>query len=156
MRAPFKTSRASAVTGNPASAPVAGGFSLLELLVVLAIIALIGALTLPNLGRLYDSASRSTERSRIMDQLGTVADMARRHRQDYAVIGSTASSEALPDGFSPYPLELADGWAVTVEAPILVRSTGFCGGGRVTVSHTESPPRTVDLAPPLCRVGDVW
>ena len=127
------------------------GFSLLELLVVLAIIALIGALTLPNLGGLYGSASRSTERNRIMDQLSTVADVAKLHRQDYAVIGTTSAT--LPDGFSAYPLELPDGWSVKVEAPILVRSSGFCGGGRVTVSHTESPPRTVSLVPPLCRVG---
>ncbi len=50
-------------------APSVRGFTLLELMVVLALLGLIVAIALPNLQTLYDSVTRNTQRDRILDQI---------------------------------------------------------------------------------------
>ena len=122
---------------------------------MLAIIALLGAVALPNMSRLYGSATRVTERERILDQFAALGAEAMRDNRNYAVFGTDADARSLGDeGFVPYPLVVPDGWQVTIDPPILVRANGVCGGGRVTLRHPDSPPIDLDLAPPFCRVSD--
>ena len=148
------TASGGADAGGAARAP-GGGFTLLELLVVLAIIALLGAVALPSMSRLYDSATRATERERILDQFAALGAEAMRDNRNYAVFGTDADARPLGDeGFVPYPLTVPDGWQVTIDQPILVRANGVCAGGRVTLRHPDSPPIDLDLVPPFCRVPD--
>lgn len=134
------------------------GFSLLELLVVLALVSLIGALALPNLMGLYDSATRATERDQILDQLAGIGREAMLKGHGYAVYGTTPGPRpaAAPDfGVRPYPLIVPEGWQVELDRPLTVRPNGVCLGATVTLSHPDAPPSEVALAPPYCRVdGD--
>ena len=124
-------------------------------MVVLAIIALLGAVALPSMSRLYDSASRATERERILDQFAALGAEAMRDNRNYAVFGTDDDAQPLGDeGFVPYPLTVPDGWQVTIDQPILVRANGVCAGGRVTLRHPDSPPIDLDLVPPFCRIPD--
>ena len=131
----------------------AAGFSLMELLVVLAIVALVGAVTVPNLARLVAGATLSTERQRILNQFASLGVEAMQRNRSFAVLGTNAEdSTAHPEEFEPYRFPLPDGWEVRLEEPILVRANGVCGGGRVTLLHADAPPVEFELTPPLCRV----
>ena len=134
------------------------GFSLLELLVVLALVSLIAALALPNLMGLYDSATRATERDQILDQLAGLGREAMLKGHGYAVYGTTAGpppSEAPDFAVQPYPLIVPEGWQVELDRPLWVRPNGVCLGATVTLSHPDAAPVEVALAPPYCRVdGD--
>lgn len=134
--------------------PRTTGFSLLELLVVLALVSLIGALALPNLMGLYDSATRATERDQILDQLAGIGREAMLKGHGYAVYGTPATRPVAVQDFDvrPYPLVVPEGWLVELDQPLRVRPNGVCLGATVTLSHPDAPPVEIALAPPYCRV----
>ena len=133
------------------------GFSLLELLVVLALVSLIGALALPNLMGLYDSATQATERDQILDQLAGIGREAMLKGHGYAVYGTASGlppSDALNTGVQAYPLVVPEGWQVELDRPLRVRPNGVCLGATATLSHPDAAPVEVALEPPYCRVED--
>lgn len=141
-----------------------GGFTLLELLVVLVLAGLALALALPNLDRLHGATTRATERDRILDQIAALGREAAANGQAYVLTSSAPSEDpqadppeegqpAPPPDFAAYPLDLPQGWQVRVEEPILVRATGVCLGGTVTLLHEDSASRRITLKPPFCAVA---
>ena len=133
------------------------GFSLLELLVVLALVSLVGALALPNLMGLYDRATRATERDQILDQLAGLGREAMLKGHGYAVYGTASSllpGDALNTGVQAYPLVVPEGWQVELDRPLRVRPNGVCLGATVILSHADAAPVEVALEPPYCRVED--
>ena len=134
------------------------GITLVELLVVLALLAVIAAVALPNLERLTASMTRDTQLEHIKNQIATLGAAAMLDGRDYIVLGTDpAAGEDLAArlvGRTPYPLDVPDGWVVVIEEPILVRASGVCLGGRVTLAHEELEPVHVDLEAPFCRVHD--
>ena len=133
-----------------------GGATLLELLVVLGLLLIIAALAVPNFERLTGSVTRNAERDRILDQFGGLPTQAMLQGRDFVVLGT----EALDDdaaaravvGRTVYDLDVPDGWQVRLDAPVLVRATGVCLGGTVTLLHDDIPPVQVELQAPYCRV----
>ena len=132
------------------------GFSLLELLVVLALVSLVATLALPNLVGLYDSATRATERDSILDQFAGIGREAMLKGHGYAVYGTAGPqpSDVPNAGVHAYPLLVPEGWQVDLDRPLRVRPNGVCLGATVTLSHPDSAPVEVALAPPYCRVED--
>ena len=145
------------MTHDEYGAPPRTGFSLLELLVVLALVSLVGALALPNLMGLYDSATRATERDQILDQLAGIGREAVLKGHGYAVYGTASGlppSDAPNTGVQAYPLVVPEGWQVELDRPLRVRPNGVCLGATVTLSHPDAAPVEVALVPPYCRVED--
>ena len=66
------------------------GFTLLELLVVLALLGLVTAIAFPNLERLYVSATQATERDYVLDQVAALGREAVLQGRAYVVFGSAA------------------------------------------------------------------
>ena len=129
------------------------GFTLIEVIIVLVILGLLAGLVLPNMPGLFESATRATERDRILDQFAALGAEAVRQGRDFAVLGTGADFDpATYMDFEPYPFVVPEGWEVLVEEPILVRANGVCLGGTVTLRHAEAPPTELELIPPLCRV----
>ncbi|MCY4119577.1 MAG: prepilin-type N-terminal cleavage/methylation domain-containing protein, partial [Acidobacteria bacterium] len=132
------------------------GVTLVELLVVVTLLAVLAAVALPNLERLTASMTRDTQLEHIKNQIATLGATAMLDGRDYIVLGT--DPEAATDlaahlvGRTPYPLDVPDGWVVVIEEPILVRASGVCLGGRVTLTHEELEPVHVDLEAPFCRV----
>ncbi|MDE0192376.1 MAG: prepilin-type N-terminal cleavage/methylation domain-containing protein [Gammaproteobacteria bacterium] len=132
------------------------GITLVELLVVVTLLAVLAAVALPNLERLTASMTRDTQLEHIKNQIATLGATAMLDGRDYIVLGT--DPEAATDlaahlvGRTPYPLDVPDGWVVVIEEPILVRASGVCLGGRVTLTHEELEPVHVDLEAPFCRV----
>ena len=148
------------VNAPAAKCRTAPGFSLLELLVVLALMALLATLTLPNLQRIYASAQRTTERDLILKQLGSLPSIALLRQRDYVVLGTDVattepSNGEAPIDAEPYPLQVPEGWHVVFDKPLVVRASGVCLGAELTLSHADTPTLRVPLQPPYCAVDDV-
>ena len=156
------------------------GFTLLELLVVLALVGLVAAIAFPNLERLYGSVTRETERDHIHDQFTGLGLRAMRQGRNFVVfgegapaasglpgpeqIGATLTAEDLAStagdiasaplaGFTSYSIDLPEGWEILLDPPLVVRATGVCLGASLTLRYQgEAEPR-IDLTAPYCRVS---
>lgn len=149
------------------------GFTLLELVVVLALVSLLTIMAVPNLRRLSGAVTRTTERNAILDRLANLGRQAMLQRRAYLLVGSDAPDAmkkpppvADPDDedpsapahvspfeqHEPYRMDLPDGWTLHLPAPILVRANGVCLGGEVELSYNGVPDVRLVLEPPYCRV----
>lgn len=132
------------------------GFTLLELLIVLALLGLVTAVALPNLERLYVAATRTSERDHVLDQVAALGREAMLRGRAYVVFGNAqapgAAEAARYAEYETYVVDVPDGWRLELDRPLLVRANGVCLGGALTLSHPEEEAVRVELAPPYCRV----
>lgn len=156
-----------------ASSAYAPGFTLLELIVVLALVSVVTVLAAPNLQRLYGAVARTTERNVILDRLANLGRQAMLQRRAYLLVGADTpdepkrpyaparsddedapASERVPsfEQHEPYRMDLPDGWTLHLPAPILVRANGVCLGGEVALSYNGAPDVRLVLEPPYCHV----
>ena len=127
----------------------AAGFTLLELLVVMAVIGLLAAVVTPNLQRLVGSFDRATRRD------GLIADVAALSYRAYAIgqsfeLADGGFAELLRDG-NPV-LAVPQGWRVEVVAPIRFGFNGRCSGGQVTLVAPDGARELLSLAAPACAL----
>ncbi|MCA2998434.1 MAG: prepilin-type N-terminal cleavage/methylation domain-containing protein [Rhodocyclaceae bacterium] len=118
------------------------GFTLLEMLVVLALIGVMAGIALPNFSRFLESFSVRNQWAGVEREL---ADLP------YQVFVS-GSPFQLDSGSAEKRLTtLPEGWRVEVANPILYRFSGWCEGGRLTVVSAGGERRNYQLAAPTCR-----
>jgi general secretion pathway protein G len=125
----------------------ARGFTLTELLIVLAIAALVGALAVPPLSRLMDRWAFHLERSDLERQIDRLPQVARGEGHSIVLTSWPSNSPADP----AYPVKVPRGWRLQATAPILYRFDGSCEGGELSISKGADAVRYV-LAPPLCQL----
>lgn len=127
-------------------ATAAGGFTLLEMLIVLVMLTAVSALVAPRLIRTYDAVAGSGERAEVRRQLERLPLEA---RAMYAPLAFEADDPALA-----LHLELPEGWTVVPQDAFRVEATGLCpGGARLRVAG-RGAVETWRLAPPGCEVRD--
>ena len=134
------------------------GFTLLELIVVLALVGLVTVLALPNLERMYEGFTRKAEQGRILNRIAGLGREAMLRGRAFAVYGAGEdAAEAIADrrvsGFEPYDLDVPPGWEVNLDRPLLVRANGVCLGATVTLVHRGVSAARVVLQAPYCRVN---
>lgn len=125
--------------------PRTRGFTLLEILVVIALLGLMTGLALPRLDRLFDSLRFAFERDDVVQAIGELPFIAFQQ-------GRAFSFTRYPpqEGDDDLPLNLPEGWTVHADQPIVYRANGVCGGGVVTFTYAgRSSVGT--LAAPLCQ-----
>jgi general secretion pathway protein G len=140
-----------------------GGFTLLELLIVLAIMAGLVAIAVPQFLQLYSRVSASFERADLERQILELPQLVRQRGRGGVLLDpaqelapGSAAADSVPPGSSGFEqwdtlrLELPPGWAMRVPKPVFYRFTGVCSGGEVDLSL---PPTVLryKLIPPLCR-----
>lgn len=125
------------------------GFTLLEMLVVLAIMGLLLALAFPALATAYDRARFAFGRDTVERELDMLPLRAygesRRIVLDYP--NGQAPQETTPETVM---LNLPEGWRARTEAPIVFTETGVCLGGDVSLALGREI-FTYRLNPPRCR-----
>lgn len=125
------------------------GFTLVELLVVLAVMGLALSMVAPSLERTVASVDRAARRD------GLVADLAGLSYRAYALgqpfeLSNESLSQVLADG-NPV-LGVPWGWRVEVERPIRFSFNGWCSGGAVKLVSLDGNVEQVQLVAPDCRL----
>ena len=132
------------------------GFTLLELLVVLAVLGLATALAMPNLQRLYAAATQASERDYVLDQFSALGREAMMRGRAYVVFGNAPPPDPAETAryaeYETYVVDVPAGWRLGLDRPLVVLANGVCLGGALTLSHEETAAVRVELAPPYCRV----
>lgn len=120
----------------------AAGFTLLEMIVVLAILGLTAALVGPSMLRGIDSWRRQAAMDALLDQLRALPGNARASGKPIAVSDATLAAAAPP-------LRIDADWSLRVPEPWSVGANGVCQGGEVVVANTFGE-RTILVAAPFC------
>jgi len=121
------------------------GFSLLEMLVVLALTSLTVALVVPRLSGSVAAIQRSGDRAEVVRQL---QELPMRARQQATTISVPAQADLVD------LLDLPEGWGVVALTPLTVRENGICLDADVQVTVADGPAEKWSLAMPDCAVGD--
>ena len=131
------------------------GFTLVEVVVALAVLASLIAIASPQFIKLYARARASLEQEDLERQLlelpQKVRDGGRAGILTDPSAGPTRSAADM--GFDEpqmLRIDLPEGWSMQVPKPIFYHFTGACDGGEVTLSL---PPLALHyvLTAPLCR-----
>ena len=122
------------------------GFTLIELVVALAIIGLGLSLVLPRMMAWVDRLAFSSRQQRFEDTLAELGSSARRSGRSVVL----RSTDFAAHSNEPAPIELPSNWSLTVEPPIAFRYDGICTGGKVRLSFPAGE-RNYRLRPPYCR-----
>lgn len=136
--------RTSASCRRRADRRAAAGFSLLELLVVLALVSIMVALVAPRLAGTVQAIATSGERAEVTRQIQGLPLLARAAGHPIRVAAESPLVVA--------DLELPAGWTVSTVSPLFVAANGVCrpatlrvdGGGVVEEWSVAAPDCTVD------------
>ncbi len=121
-----------------------GGFSLLEIIIVLVLLGAVSGLVVPKVMKMYDSMLWTNERDQALEALGSLGYEARIQGREFDLVQYPGEL----DGNMTMPLPV--GWTLQAAHPIRYRSSGVCLGGTVLLSGRG---RSIDvkLEGPLCR-----
>ena len=130
-----------------------GGFTLLELIVVLVILGVVGALALPNLQNLYAAATRRADRDIALDQIARLGAEALLSGRGLIVwpVAAALEGDAPGAGYARRELELPADWGFELDRPLLVQPNGVCLGARLALIDPRGRRTEHDLEPPFCR-----
>ena len=152
-RGPFGGSRDSSATQ---------GFTLMEFLIVLLLLALIAALAVPNLDRLYASIQRQTERDYILDQFAGLGRMALLRGRGLVVAGTGPTApesleasvlRARETDAELHAIDLPDGWTIDLSRPLAIGANGVCHGAELTLLYDGKVRIRLVLEPPYCGIA---
>lgn len=109
------------------------GYTLLEILTVLVLLALLAGIAMPKLTAVYAGVQWANERDDVLRQIAGLGFSAFRRGQDFEL---SPYPEADHPGnteqqFAGVPLELPSGWKLEAVRPIIYKSNGICLGGRL-------------------------
>lgn len=121
------------------------GFSLLELLVVLALMSAVTALVVPRLATTVDAIQRSGERAEAVRQLERLPLLVRRTGTELRV---ERNQRLAVEG-----MELPQGWTLQTLERLQVAGNGYCHPSLLEVLTPAGVERWT-LAAPDCRVAD--
>jgi len=121
-----------------------GGYTLLEMVVVIALIALATALVAPPGMRMIRSWQEASEVADVIEQIERLPSAVR----------ASGNPLLLADAASNVPLELPEEWKLVFDMPLQVHSNGACSNaqGRLVSVHQEIE---LQILAPFCRVRRV-
>ena len=118
------------------------GFTLLEMIVVLAILGLATALVAPAALRGIDSWRRQSELDSLLDQIRALPGNARASGRPILLSDAALKAKATP-------LHVAADWTLSVPTPWKVGANGVCEGGTIAIGNSFGS-RSIAVASPFC------
>lgn len=142
------------ILGNfPHNKTTISGYTLLELVVALALMGLLAATVAPRFVTLYESVQFSNEKETIFAELNSLPYQA-------FMLGSTIELTTYPVKYTKVesnstiptiPLHFPENWRLTTAEPILYRANGTCTGGQLSL-HYQQSQLDFELSPPFCQL----
>ncbi len=124
---------------------IGAGFTLLELLVVLAVLGLAASLATPALLRTVETWQRQSDIDAVMEQVRGLPGLARSDGRSLVI-----DDDRLASGSAP--LWAPDGWTLSAPQPWRVRVDGLCGPGALRmVSDTSGLAIDIVVHAPFCQ-----
>ncbi|MBC7622411.1 MAG: prepilin-type N-terminal cleavage/methylation domain-containing protein [Aeromicrobium sp.] len=117
------------------------GFTLLEMLVVLALIGVMAGIALPNFSRFLESFSIKNQWAAVERELADVP---------YQVFISGANFQLDSGSAATRLTTLPEGWRIEAASPIVYRFSGWCEGGRLSILSASGERRNYQLVAPAC------
>jgi prepilin-type N-terminal cleavage/methylation domain-containing protein len=121
------------------------GFTLLEMLVVLAIAGMLAGVTLPNLSKMAERARISTQRQSLLSGIENLGYWAYSNGKSYTLTALDPTSETPP-------FVIPEGWRLKAERPITFAVNGVCSGGVIALFGPDQAGEQLLLKAPLCRI----
>ncbi|HWS78713.1 MAG TPA: type II secretion system protein [Thermomonas sp.] len=118
------------------------GFTLLEMIVVLAILGLATALVAPSAIRGIDSWRRQAQLDSLRDQVRALPGNARASGRRIVLSDATLKG-------ADAPLRIAAEWTLSVPRPWKVNANGVCEGGQIAIGNRHGS-RTLSVGSPFC------
>lgn len=140
----MRTSDSCQRSDVPSAGLAAGGFSLLEMLVVLALVSIMVALIAPRLANTVRAIGVSGDRAETVRQIERLPVLVRNDGHPLVI---AADLPLQRDG-----MDLPDGWRITTVTPVNVAASGICAAARLKVEGAEVVEEWT-MAAPDCRVG---
>ena len=169
--------RRSKPSRNPAPRD-ARGFTLLEILVVLALVGLMTAFSLPQISVMQDRIAFTLSRESFETELSGISYAAFKQGRPMILAGTyprkPGDASVLPgEGASPFrevlflqpgqlkptlpidvteaKFDLPEDWSMSIAEPIVYQASGYCTGGKIDVKIGDQR-YTYDLKAPTCAV----
>jgi prepilin-type N-terminal cleavage/methylation domain-containing protein len=128
-----------------------GGFTLLEMLLVLGLMAMMAALILPRIAVQIDQAAAHSEFLKFQQQ---VMDLRRQSFHEGQGLRIVATGELADDPDADPPLaqvQLAPGWSYRLSAPIDIDAGGGCSPAEVDLIRSDKVILHLQGSGPSCR-----
>lgn len=122
---------------------LSGGFSLLEMVVVLAILGLVTALAAPSLLRTIATWQRQSQVDVVLDEIRGLPGRARSSGADIELDDAAVAN-------ATGPLAVPEGWSLSVPTPWHVQGNGVCLGGELLLDDGQRTWQIV-VAAPFCE-----
>ena len=123
------------------------GVSLIEILVVLAIIGALVAVTAPSLDRYLDALTFNTKTQSIARDIARLRIKALVERRMLFFPQADESGAAAYDGLSD---PLPEGWSIEGD-PVIFFESGACSGGALSISAPDARTAKLNFSAPHCR-----
>jgi general secretion pathway protein G len=151
---------------------VQGGYTLLEIVVVITLLGLLAGIAAPRLASLYTSVEWAVERDDVLQSIARLGFLAFKEGRGFELRKypnpMEDSAKPLEDSEKPLyesagllqgsekpsqtpaapPLDLPSDWSLEADPPIVYKPNGVCMGGNVRLSFKDRSI-TVYLRPPL-------
>lgn len=132
------------------------GYTLLELLVVLSLVGFITAIALPNLVTLSERIASRLQLEDIVTDINSIGFKAFQDSRAYQLGNTGILQTDVPtdvlNSSDAYPLDLPDGWQLSVDTPIHYKSNGICLGGELRLHHLDELILNEMLRTPFCQI----
>ena len=118
------------------------GYSLVEAIVVLALLTLVTSIVIPNLSSTLDRYRLKSNQDEVLIQLSGLGYLAYQKQQSFVLH---------PDGDVGDVIDLPEGWAIELEDPIRYQANGLGSGGVIRLVYKQEAERFLLIAP-FCRL----
>jgi prepilin-type N-terminal cleavage/methylation domain-containing protein len=133
------------------------GFTLIEMMVVMVLLGLVSALTLPSMQRWHDAVQARAQIALVVESLRGAMFSAAARRQDVLVdLSSFAPASAASAAPNPGPerakVTLPDGWAAERVVDAMFMKSGLCRPGMALLRKPTGQRVMVQVSGPACGI----